>query len=110
MISIKDFKKIEFRVGTIVTVDEFPEAKKPAYKLKIDFGGFGIKQSSAQVTDNYLPADLLNRQVVAVVNFPPKKIASLTSEVLVLGADGNENGIILLDLDKPIQNLSLIHI
>ena len=110
MISIDDFKKIEFRVGTIVTVDEFPEAKNPAYKLKIDFGGFGIKQSSAQVTDNYLPADLLNRQVVAVVNFPPKKIASLTSEVLVLGADGNENGIILLDLDKPIQNLSLIHI
>ncbi|RTZ76172.1 MAG: tRNA-binding protein [Candidatus Neomarinimicrobiota bacterium] len=104
MISIEDFNKIEFRVGTIVTVDEFPEAKKPAYKLKIDFGGFGIKQSSAQVTDNYLPADLLNRQVVAVVNFPPKKIASLTSEVLVLGADGNENGIILLDLDKPIQN------
>ena len=104
MISIDDFKKIEFRVGTIVTVDEFPEAKKPAYKLKIDFGGFGIKQSSAQVTDNYLPADLLNRQVVAVVNFPPKNIASLTSEVLVLGADGNENGIILLDLDKPIQN------
>ena len=104
MISIDDFKKIEFRVCTIVTVDEFPEAKKPAYKLKIDFGGFGIKQSSAQVTDNYLPADLLNRQVVAVVNFPPKKIASLTSEVLVLGADGNENGIILLDLDKPIQN------
>ena len=104
MISIEDFNTIEFRVGTIVTVDEFPEAKKPAYKLKIDFGGFGIKQSSAQVTDNYLPADLLNRQVVAVVNFPPKKIASLTSEVLVLGADGNENGIILLDLDKPIQN------
>ena len=104
MISIDDFKKIEFRVGTIVTVDEFPEAKKPAYKLEIDFGGFGIKQSSAQVTDNYLPADLLNRQVVAVVNFPPKKIASLTSEALVLGTDGNENGIILLDLDKPIQN------
>ena len=104
MISIDDFKKIELRVGTIVTVDEFPEAKKPAYKLKIDFGGFGIKQSSAQVTDNYLPADLLNRQVVAVVNFPPKKIGSLTSEVLVLGVDGNENGIILLDLDKSIQN------
>ena len=104
MISIDDFKKIELRVGTIVTVDEFPEAKKPAYKLKIDFGGFGIKQSSAQVTDNYLPADLLNRQVVAVVNFPPKMIASLTSEALVLGTDGNENGIILLDLDKPIQN------
>ena len=104
MISIDDFKKIEFRVGTIVTVDEFPEAKKPSYKLKIDFGGFGIKQSSAQVTDNYLPADLLNRQVVAVVNFPPKKIGSLTSEVLVLGVDGNENGIILLDLDKSIQN------
>ena len=99
-----DFKKIELRVGTIVTVDEFPEAKKPSYKLKIDFGGFGIKQSSAQVTDNYLPADLLNRQVVAVVNFPPKKIGSLTSEVLVLGVDGNENGIILLDLDKSIQN------
>ena len=104
MISIDDYNKIELRVGTIVTVDEFPEAKKPAYKLKIDFGGFGIKQSSAQVTDNYLPADLLNRQVVAVVSFPPKKISSLISEVLVLGADGNKNGIILLDLDKPILN------
>lgn len=104
MININDFKKVDLRVGTIVAVDEFPEVEKPAYKLKIDFGGFGNKQSSAQITDHYSPKELLNRQVVAVVNFPPKKIASFNSEVLVLGADGNDGGIVLLELDKPIQN------
>ncbi len=104
MININDFKKVELRVGTIVAVDEFPETEKPAYKLTIDFGRFGNKQSSAQVTDHYSPKELLNRQVVAVVNFPPKKIASYTSEVLVLGAEGLERGIILLELDTPIQN------
>jgi len=104
MININDFKKVELRVGTIVSIDEFPEAEKPAYKLTIDFGGFGNNQSSAQVTDHYSPKELLNRQVVAVVNFPPKKIASYTSEVLVLGAEGQESGIVLLELDTPIQN------
>ncbi len=104
MININDFKKVELRVGTIVDVDGFPEAEKPAYKLKIDFGGFGLKQSSAQITDHYLPKELMNLQIIAVVNFPPKKIASYASEVLVLGANGEDGGIILLELDKPIQN------
>ncbi len=104
MININDFKKVELRVGTIVAVDEFPEAEKPAYKLKIDFGGYGIKQTSAQITDHYSPKELLNRQVVAVVNFPPKKIASFSSEVLILGAEGQESSIVLLELDTPIQN------
>jgi len=74
MININDFKKVELRVGTIISVDEFSEAEKPAFKLKIDFGGFGIKQSSAQVTEHYSSDDLLKEQVVAIVNFPPKKI------------------------------------
>ncbi len=104
MININDFKKVELRVGTIVDVDGFPEAEKPAYKLKIDFGGFGVKNSSAQITDHYSPTELLDRQIVAVVNFPPKKIASYASEVLVLGANGEDGGIFLLELDKPIQN------
>ena len=104
MININDFKKVQLRVGTIVAVDEFPEAEKPAYKLKIDFGGYGIKQTSAKITDHYSPKELLNRQVVAVVNFPPKKIASFSSEVLILGAEGQESGIVLLELDTPIQN------
>lgn len=104
MVSIDDFKKVELRVGTIIVVDEFPGANKPAYKLKIDFGGLGIKQSSAQVMDHYSPKDLMDRQIVAVMNFPPKRIASYISDVLVLGADGNEKGIQLLVLDKPMLN------
>ena len=104
MININDFKKVELRVGTIISVDEFSEAEKPAFKLKIDFGGFGIKQSSAQVTEHYSSDDLLKEQVVAIVNFPPKKITSYTSEVLILGVDGHKGGIMLLILDKPIQN------
>jgi len=104
MINIEDYKTIELRVGTIIALNNFPEADKPACKLKIDFGGYGIKQTSTQVTDHYSKGDLLNKQVVAVMNFPPKKIASFTSEVLILGADGQEGGIILLELDTCIQN------
>ncbi len=104
MLDINDFKKIELRVGTILEVNDFPEAQSPAYKLKIDFGGFGIRQSSAKITEHYQPQDLINRQIVAGVNFPVKKIANFNSEVLVLGVDGNERGIILLDVDRPIQN------
>lgn len=104
MISIDDFKKVELRVGTIIEVNDFPEAKKSAYKLKIDFGGFGLRQSSAKITNHYTKDELINRQVVAVVNFPTKKVANFISEVLVLGAAGQNKGIILLDVDKPIQN------
>ncbi|MCL4371743.1 tRNA-binding protein [Candidatus Marsarchaeota archaeon] len=86
MIEYKDFEKVDMRVGIIIKVEDFPEAKKPAYKLTIDFGeGIGIKRSSAQIT-NYRKEDLIGRKVVAVANFPPKQVANFISEVLVLGA------------------------
>jgi len=104
LITIDQFKKVEFRVGTIIGVREFPEAERPAYQLKIDFGGFGLRKSSAQIANQYTIEELMNKQVIAVVNFAPMKIASFTSEVLVLGADGKGGGIVLLELDKPMPN------
>ena len=83
-ITWNDFEKIDIRVGTIIEANEFPAAKKPAYKLIIDFGELGLKRSSAQVTAYYKPMELVNRQVIAVVNFPPKQIATFISECLVL--------------------------
>lgn len=104
MINWDDFEKVEIRSGTILKVTEFPKAKKPAYQLTIDFGPLGIKQSSAQITHHYTPETLLNRQVVAVVNFPPKQIANFFSECLVLGVYDENNQVILLQPDKPVQN------
>lgn len=104
MINWDDFEKVEIRSGTILKVTEFPKAKKPAYQLTIDFGPLGIKQSSAQITHHYTPETLLNRQVVAVVNFPPKQIANFFSECLVLGVYDQNNQVILLQPDKPVQN------
>lgn len=105
MITWNDFEKIDMRLGTIVEVTDFPEAKKPAYKLKVDFGTeIGIKQSSAQITVHYKKEDLLNRQVVAVVNFPPKQIANFISECLVLGVYDTGNDVILLKPDKQTAN------
>ncbi|HEX4877733.1 MAG TPA: tRNA-binding protein [Chitinophagaceae bacterium] len=105
MITWNDFEKIDMRLGTIVEVTDFPEAKKPAYKLKVDFGTeIGIKQSSAQITVHYNKEDLLNRQVVAVVNFPPKQIANFISECLVLGVYDTGNDVILLKPDKQTAN------
>jgi len=99
----KDFSKIEMRVGTVVKAEEFPEAKKPAYKLYIDFGELGTKKTSAQITNLYKLEDLTGRRVVAVVNFPPKQIANFMSECLVLGAvDGDE--ISLLSVDNKAKN------
>ena len=98
MISWNDFENVDMRVGKIVQVNEFPEARKPAYKLRIDFGLLGIKKSSAQVT-NYAPDALMGRQVIGVVNFPPKQIGTYSSEVLVLGAVQNDGKVVLLSPD-----------
>jgi len=91
------------RVGKIVKVEDFPEARKPAYKLTIDFGELGVKMSSAQVTQRYRKDHLLGRQVVAVVNFPPKQIANFVSEVLVLGAITKNNEVVLLRPDENVE-------
>jgi len=101
--SFNNFTNLDIRVGAIVQVEEFPEARQPAYKIHVDFGDFGVKQSSAQITDLYEPEDLMDTQVIAVVNFPPKQIASFQSEILILGVYGDE-GVVLLRPDQPVQN------
>jgi tRNA-binding protein len=104
-ISWNDFEKIEMRVGTILTVNDFPKAKKPAFQLTIDFGAeIGIRKSSAQITKRYEKEDLVNRQIVAVVNFPKKQIGKFMSECLVLGAIRNEGEVILLSPDFKVEN------
>lgn len=104
MISIEDFMQVDMRVGTVIEAEEFKEARKPALKLKIDFGELGIKQSSAQITDHYNPRELIGTQVTAVVNFPPMRIAGYKSEVLVLGAVPTDEGVILLKPDMKVAN------
>ena len=105
MITWHDFEKVEMRVGTILEVQDFPKAKKPAYQLTIDFGvELGIKKSSAQITKRYSKEDLIGKQIIAVVNFPKKQIADFMSECLVLGSVGEENDIILLTTDIPVEN------
>ncbi|MFV8377782.1 tRNA-binding protein [Flavobacterium sp. LB3R33] len=100
-----EFEKVEMRVGTILEVNDFPEARKPAYQLTIDFGSeIGIRKTSAQITKRYAKEDLLNRHIVAVVNFPKKQIGKFMSECLVLGAVGNEGDVILLAPDFKIEN------
>ena len=99
-----DFTKIDIRVGTIIDVADFPKARKPAYQLTIDFGSTGIKKSSAQITAHYKKEELINRQVVAVVNFPPKQIANFISECLVLGVYDENNDVILLAPQKAVKN------
>ena len=99
-----DFEKIDIRTGTITEVSDFPKAKNPSYQLKINFGVLGIKQSAAQVTALYKKEDLLGRQVIAVVNFPPKQIANFFSECLVLGVYTEEKQVILLTPDKNVSN------
>ncbi|WP_322550088.1 tRNA-binding protein [Flavobacterium psychraquaticum] len=105
MISWHDFEKVEMRVGTIIAVANFPKAHKPAYQLTIDFGPeVGIKKTSAQITKQYKKEELLQKQIVAVVNFPKKQIADFISECLILGSLGDENNIVLLSSDKPVSN------
>ena len=105
LITWNDFEKIEIRVGQVIEVNDFPKARKPAYKLLIDFGDeLGIKNSSAQITNHYTKEDLLNKQVIAVVNFPPKQIGGFISECLVLGIYDENNDVILLKPERPVKN------
>lgn len=103
-ISWTDFEKIDIRVGTITEVRDFPEARKPAYQLFIDFGDLGTKKSSAQITKLYNKPDLTNRQIIAVVNFPPKQIANFISECLVLGVLGEDKEVVLLQPERSTLN------
>ena len=103
-ISFEDFTKVDIRIGTIITVEDFPKAKKPAYQLTIDFGELGIKKSSAQITDLYSKDDLVQRQVTAIVNFKPKQIANFLSECLILGIANDNHAIVLLQASKKIKN------
>ncbi len=98
-ITWEDFEKVEIRTGTISGVELFPEAKKPAFKLTIDFGAHGVLRSSAQITKIYQPADLIGKQVVAVVNFPNKQVANFISECLVLGAVQEDGSVVLLQTE-----------
>lgn len=105
MATIDDFDKLDIRVGTIIDVQAFPEARKPSYKLWIDFGGeIGTKCSSAQITVHYKMDQLLGRQVMAVVNFPPRRIGPFTSEVLTLGVPDDEGAVVLIRPDLKVAN------
>ncbi|MBX6366594.1 MAG: tRNA-binding protein [Rhodospirillales bacterium] len=104
-ISFDDFLKVDIRVGTIVAVEDFPEARRPAYRLRVDFGPeIGIKKSSAQLPALYAKEDLLGRQVAAVVNFPPKQVGKFMSEVLVLGFPDGEGRVVLIQPERPVPN------
>ena len=104
-ISWDEFEQVELRVGTIVAVDDFPKARKPAYKLRIDFGsGIGLRQSSAQITKHYTKAELLGKQVIGVVNFPKKQIADFMSECLVTGFADENGDIVLSTVERPVPN------
>ena len=103
-ITFDDFLKVDIRIGTIIEVNDFPKAKKPAYQLKIDFGDLGIKKSSAQITDLYTKEDLLNKQVSAIINFKPRQIANFLSEVLVLGVHNTDGNVVLLQNSKITKN------
>ncbi|WP_075289744.1 tRNA-binding protein [Pararhizobium arenae] len=104
-ITYADFERVDIRVGTIVETSPFPEARKPAIKLVIDFGPeIGLKKSSAQITVHYTPESLIGRQVLGVVNFPPRQIGPFRSEVLTLGFEDEANAIVLAATDKPVPN------
>ena len=103
-ISWQDFEKVEIRTGTIIKAEPFPKARKPAYQLTIDFGESGIKRSSAQITTLYQPEDLVGKQIVAVVNFPPKQIANFMSECLVLGSVAADGTVTLLQTERQVEN------
>ncbi|HEY7347450.1 MAG TPA: tRNA-binding protein [Ktedonobacterales bacterium] len=103
IVTFEDFQRVEMRVGRIVAAEPFPEARRPAYKLRIDFGPeIGVKQSSAQVTTLYSREELVGRLIVGVVNFPPRRVAGFNSEALVLGAADLEGAVVLLQLERDV--------
>ena len=105
LIDWQDFQKVELRAGTIIEVEDFPEARNPAYRLKVDFGqDVGVKKSSAQITDLYEKSDLLGKQVMAVVNFPAKQIGPMMSECLVTGFHNAEGAVVLVSPDQAVPN------
>jgi export-related chaperone CsaA len=108
MISWQDFEKVDIRIGTIIEVHDFPGARNPAYKLVVDFGELGIKKSSAQITSLYKKEELLNKQVMAVVNFPPKQIGTFMSECLVMGVYGENKEVTLLQPERSVKNGSKV--
>jgi len=108
-INYDDFLKIDLRIGTIIKVDDFEKAHKPAYKLRIDFGALGIKKCSAQITNLYNKDELLNKQIIAILNFKPKQIANFMSECLVLGIENNLHEVILLKASSTIDNGTIIN-
>ena len=103
-ISWADFEKVELRAGTIVEVQDFPKARKPAYQLKVDFGPLGIKWSSAQITKHYTKEELIGRQILGVVNFPEKQIANFISQFLVTGLADENGDIVLTAVERPVPN------
>jgi tRNA-binding protein len=104
-ISWQQFEAVEMRAGTIVSVEDFPEARKPAYKIAVDFGpGIGVRRTSAQVTTVYTPEDLLGRQVMGVINFPPRQIGPVRSEFLLAGFYRDDGAVILAVPERPVQN------
>ncbi|ARV07909.1 tRNA-binding protein [Polaribacter sp. SA4-10] len=103
-ITFEDFLKVDIRVGTIIEVNDFPKARKPAYQLIIDFGDLGTKKSSAQITDLYSKEELLNRQVTAIVNFKSRQIANFMSQCLILGVYNTDGNVVLLQASKPTKN------
>lgn len=107
-ITWNDFEKVEMRVGTIISAEEFKEVRNPAYKIQIDFGPLGIRKTSAQITKKYTCEEIIGKQVIAVVNFPPKQIANFMSECLLMGALGDDKAVTIISPESPVENGSRI--